>query len=118
MHHPGTATPSTVTSSSPPSAMAFWDSRPRHDAVAERYCERAIGVDPNRRCLDHVVVFGERHLRHPACDLTRTRPTITGLALIHFSQNKDARGREQYIPLAILLPGPFLGGLQSSVCAS
>ena len=27
------------------------------------YCERAIG-SIRRDCLDHVVVFGERHLRH------------------------------------------------------
>jgi hypothetical protein len=27
------------------------------------YCERAIG-SIRRECLDHVVVFGEQHLRH------------------------------------------------------
>jgi hypothetical protein len=39
------------------------------------YCERAIG-SIRRECLDHVVVFGERHL---AICYDLTRPTITRL---------------------------------------
>src|ERR1700760_3853960 len=43
------------------------------------YCERAIG-SIRRECLDHVAVFGERHLRHLLRSYART----------HLSLNKDA----------------------------
>src|SRR6202022_4507812 len=49
------------------------------------YCERAIG-SIRRECLDHVVVFGERHLRH----LLRSYATYYNEARTHLSVNKDA----------------------------
>jgi transposase InsO family protein len=49
------------------------------------YCERAIG-SIRRECLDHVVVFGERHLRHPL----RSYATYYNAARTHLSVNKDA----------------------------
>ncbi len=45
------------------------------------YCERAIG-SIRRECLDHVVVFGERHLAI-CCDLTQ--PTTTAHQNTHLS---------------------------------
>ena len=42
------------------------------------YCERAIG-SIRRECLDHVVVFGERHLRH----LLRSSTTYYNAARTH-----------------------------------
>jgi hypothetical protein len=42
------------------------------------YCERAIG-SIRRECLDHVVVFGERHLRH----LLRSYATYYNAARTH-----------------------------------
>jgi transposase InsO family protein len=55
------------------------------------YCERAIG-SIRRECLDHVVVFGERHLRH-------------------LSLNKDAPSPRTVHPVGRILPTRFLGGL-------
>src|SRR5260370_19069159 len=49
------------------------------------YCERAID-SIRRECLDHVVVFGERHLRH----LLRSYATYYNEAPTHLSVNKDA----------------------------
>lgn len=49
------------------------------------YCERAIG-SIRQECLDHVVVFGERHLRH----LLRSYATYYNEARTHLSVNKDA----------------------------
>jgi hypothetical protein len=49
------------------------------------YCERAIG-SIRRECLDHVVVFGERHLRH----LLRSYATYYNEARTQLSVNKDA----------------------------
>ena len=53
-----------------------------------RYCERAIG-SIRRECLDHVVVFGERHLRH----------LLRSYATYYITRLKRHR-RDQYMPLA------------------
>jgi hypothetical protein len=55
------------------------------------YCERAIG-SIRRECLDHVVVFGERRLRH----LLRSYATYYNAT---FQPTRTRRRREQYIPL-------------------
>src|ERR1700682_1385281 len=57
------------------------------------YCERAIG-SIRRDCLDHVVVVGERHLRH----LLR-------------SVNKDAPSPRTIHAVGRIVQTPFLGGL-------
>jgi Integrase core domain len=56
------------------------------------YCERPIG-SIRRQCLDHVVVFGERHLRH----LLRSYATYYNEARTHLLVNNAHR--EQYMPL-------------------
>ncbi|WP_375143916.1 integrase core domain-containing protein [Bradyrhizobium sp. Ash2021] len=63
------------------------------------YCERAIG-SIRRECLDHVVVFGERHLRH----LLRSYTTRT------------RRRREQYIPLVAFCLRQFSADFIICVC--
>jgi hypothetical protein len=60
------------------------------------YCERAIG-SIRRECLDHVVVFGERHLRR----LLRSYATYDNAARTHLSVNKDAP-----LPRTIHVVGP------------
>jgi transposase InsO family protein len=70
------------------------------------YSERLIG-SIRRDCLDHVVVFGERYLRH----LLNSYQKYYNEARTHLSLHKDAP-----IPRAIQTVGrtlamPVLGGL-------
>jgi hypothetical protein len=70
------------------------------------YCERAIG-SIRRECLDHVVVFGERHLRHLLLSYT----TYYNAARTHLSVNKDAPMPRTVHTVGRIMPMPFLGGL-------
>jgi hypothetical protein len=70
------------------------------------YCERAIG-SIRREWLDHVVVFGERHLHH----LLRSFATYYNSARTHLSVNKDAPSPRTVHAVGRILPTPFLGGL-------
>jgi len=84
---------------------------PKHEpgqSALERpaYAERLIG-SVRREALDHVVVFGERHLRH----LLQSYAIYYNEARTHLSLNKDAP-----IPLAAQTIGrimvkPHLDGL-------
>jgi hypothetical protein len=60
-----------------------------------------------RKCLDHVVVFGERHLRH----LLRSYATYYNEARTHLSVNKDAPSPRTVHAVGRILRTPFLGGL-------
>jgi hypothetical protein len=70
------------------------------------YAERLIG-SIRRECLDHIVVFGERHLRHALLSYmdyyngTRT----------HLSLNKDAPISRAAEAAGRILSRPILGGL-------
>jgi hypothetical protein len=70
------------------------------------YCERAIG-SIRRECLDHVVVFGEWHLRH----LLRSYATYYNAARTHLSVNKDSPSPRTVHSVGRILPTPFIGGL-------
>jgi transposase InsO family protein len=70
------------------------------------YCERAIG-SIRRDCLDHVVVVGERHLRH----LLRSYATYYNQARTHLSVNKDAPSPRTIHAVGRIVQTPFLGGL-------
>jgi transposase InsO family protein len=70
------------------------------------YCERAIG-SIRRDCLDHVVVFGERHLRH----LLWSYAAYYNQVRTHLSLGKDAPLPRPVQATGQIRPRPFLGGL-------
>ena len=70
------------------------------------YCERAIG-SIRRDCLDHVVVFDERHLRY----LLRCYADYYNQSRTHLSLGKDAPARKQIQSAGRIVVRPILGGL-------
>ena len=78
--------------------------RARHGKTA--YAERLIG-SIRRECLDHVVVFGERHLRHVLLSyMNYYNETRT-----HLSLDKDAPLSRTVQRAGRVLRLPILGGL-------
>jgi transposase InsO family protein len=69
-------------------------------------CERLIG-SIRRECLDHVLVFGERHLRH----LLRTYADYYNRTRTHLSLDKDSPASRAIEPCGRILAVPILGGL-------
>ena len=74
---------------------------PRENA----YAERLIG-SIRRECIDHVVVFGERHLRHVLLSYMSYNSTRT-----HLSLNKDAPMSRAAETAGRIICHPILGGL-------
>jgi len=70
------------------------------------YCERLIG-SIRRDCLDHVVVFGERHLR----EVLQSYADYYNQARTHLSLNKDAPVSRAVQAIGRIMPVPILGGL-------
>ena len=70
------------------------------------YAERLIG-SIRRECLDHVVVFGERHLRH----LLTAYQKYYNEVRTHLSLRKDAPVRREVRRTGRIAPIPVLGGL-------
>ena len=70
------------------------------------YCERLIG-SIRRDCLDHVVVFGEWHLRH----VLQSYANYYNQARTHLSLNKDAPVLRAVQAVGRIVPTPVLGGL-------
>ena len=70
------------------------------------HCERLIG-SIRRECLDHIVVFGERHLRH----LLRVYADYYNHTRTHLSLNKDSPVSRAVESFGRILPVPILGGL-------
>ena len=74
--------------------------------LAKRFAERLIG-SIRRECLDHVVVFGERHLRHVLLSyMNYYNETRT-----HLSLEKDAPLSRTVQGAGRILRLPILGGL-------
>ena len=70
------------------------------------YCERLIG-SIRRECLDHIVVFGERHLRH----VLRTYADYYNRTRTRLSLDKDSPASRAIEPFGRIMPVPILGGL-------
>ena len=70
------------------------------------HAERLIG-SIRRECLDHIVVFGERHLRH----LLRSYMQYYNDARTHLSLSKDTPIPRAVQVVGRILPIPILGGL-------
>jgi len=70
------------------------------------YAERLIG-SIGRDCLDHVVVFGERHVRH----LLESYQRYYNEARTHLSLSKDAPAPRAVQAVGSITAKPLLGGL-------
>ena len=70
------------------------------------YAERLIG-SIRRECLDHVVVFGERHLRHLLLSYMKYHNEVR----THLSLEKDAPVSRAVERVGRILSRPILGGL-------
>jgi transposase InsO family protein len=70
------------------------------------YAERLIG-SIRRECVDNVVVFGERHLRH----LLKLYQEYYNEARTHLSLNKDAPVPRPIQAIGCIVAKPLLGGL-------
>ncbi len=70
------------------------------------HTERLIG-SIRRECLDHVVVFGERHLRHVLLSYMQYYNGVR----THLSLDKDAPAPRAVQAIGRILPTPILGGL-------
>jgi hypothetical protein len=77
-----------------------------HSPHRHGHAERLIG-SIRRDCLDHVVVFGERHLRH----LLGSYQKYYNDARTHLSLNKDAPASRAVQAVGRIVPTPHLGGL-------
>jgi transposase InsO family protein len=76
------------------------------------YAERLIG-SIRRECLDHVVVFGERHLRHVLLSYMKYHNEIR----THLSFEKDAPVSRAVKLAGTILCRPVLGGLHHPICS-
>jgi transposase InsO family protein len=70
------------------------------------YAERLIG-SIRRECVDHIVVFGEQHLRHALLSYMNYYNEVR----THLSLGKDAPVSRVVHAVGRILPRPILGGL-------
>jgi transposase InsO family protein len=70
------------------------------------YAERLIG-SIRRECVDHIVVFGEQHLRHALLSYMNYYNEVR----THLSLGKDAPVSRLAHAVGQILPRPILGGL-------
>jgi transposase InsO family protein len=71
------------------------------------YAERLIG-SIRRECVDHIIVLGERHLRHVLLSYMQYYNEVR----THLSLNKDAPAPRSIQRVGYILCRPILGGLR------
>jgi transposase InsO family protein len=79
--------------------------------VQNAYVERLIG-SIRRECLDHMIVFGEAHLRR----IVGAYAGYYNEARTHRSLNKDAPFHRAIERLGAITSQPILGGLHHQYC--
>jgi hypothetical protein len=77
------------------------------DLIRQMSQENPLWGAIRRECLDHIMVFGERHLRQ----LLRTYADYYNRTRTHLSLNKDSPVSRAIEPFGGILPPPILGGL-------
>jgi hypothetical protein len=87
---------------------AFGTSRPHPD---RRGVERLIGTI-RRECLDHMIVFGEAHLRR----ILGRYAVYYNESRIHRSLDKDAPFHRTIERFGVITSQPVLGGLHHQYC--
>jgi Integrase core domain len=75
------------------------------------HAERLIG-SIRRECLDHIVVFGEAHLRR----ILASYAAYYNEVRTHLALDKDSPGRRPIQRLGQLVAQPILGGLHHQYC--
>ena len=75
------------------------------------YVERLIGTI-RRECLDHMIVFGEAHLRR----ILGRYAAYYNESRIHRSLDKDAPFHRAIEHLGVITSQPVLGGLHHQYC--
>ena len=77
-----------------------------HSPWQNGYAERLIG-SIRRECVDHIIVLGERHLRH----VLQSYMNYYNEVRTHLSLDKDAPVPRAIGTVAHILCRPILGGL-------
>ena len=67
----------------------------------DRYCERVIGTI-RRECLDHVIVFGEQHLRR-----------VLKEYLAYYHESRTHLGLDKDVPASRPIQSPDVGPVAS-----
>src|SRR5262245_30605985 len=90
---------------------AFGTGRPPRSPWQNPYVERLIGTI-RRECLDHMIVFGEAHLRW----ILGKYAVYYNKSRVHCSLDKDAPLHRAIERVGVITSQPVLGGLHHQYC--
>jgi hypothetical protein len=86
--------------------------RGQFDGVSANVIGGEIDRHDPRECLDHMIVFGEAHLRR----ILRKYAAYYNVSRIHRSLNKDAPFHRAIERVGAIASRPVLGGLHHQYC--